>query len=277
MSSSVNLIADITIRSRLTIYLNVGDISAGDGESYTTTCSYIDDWNWVLDASILLRTQWRHSDNMTSDLSKTCSLTVRFTSYRVYLRDEANWCLFLRTYLLLMKLRKLSTCESIASRFHKQRIRWTILYWDGPRDDDRDQWSRRRIMITTKRRTLCTRMSISRAMCQCSCHDEKFNVTGILDDVVLVTSCADVDIILTYLTIFVVTSVSHLLRRTLYPGTVVIDDVGISSDAPLSTDDTYCIARLRKKDTVCSGRNRKDHVHIFNVFSPSYFFEFARQ
>ena len=86
-----------------------------------------------------------------------------------------------------------------------------------------------------------TRMSISRAMIQRSYHDENFNVTGMLDDVVLVTSCADVDIVLKYLTIFVVTSVCHLFRRTLYPGIVVIDDVGISSDSSLSTDDIYCI------------------------------------
>ena len=143
----------------------------------------------------------------------------------------------------------------------------TRIAWRWPSD----QWSRRRITISTKRRTLHTRMSISRAMCQRSYHDENFTVTGILDDVVLVTSCADVDIVLTYLTIFVVTSVCHLLRRTLYPGTIVIDDIGISSDASLSTDDTCCIAQLRKKDTVCSGGNRKDHVHIFNVFLSQLF------
>ena len=48
-----------------------------------------------------------------------------------------------------------------------------------------------------------------------SYHDEKFTVTGILDDIVLVTSCADVDIGLKYLTIFVVTSVCRLLRSIL--------------------------------------------------------------
>ena len=63
-------------------------------------------------------------------------------------------------------------------------------------------------------------------MFQRSCHDKNFTVTGIVDDVVLVASCADVDIVLKYVTIFVVTSVCHLLRRLLSSGTVVIDDVG---------------------------------------------------
>ena len=223
--------------------LNMGTYLQRRRWSCITTYSYIDDWNRVLDASTLLRTQWRVSDNMTSDLSKRCSVTIRLTSYRAHLRDEAGWWLFSRTYLFLMKLRKLSTCESIASRFHKQRIRWTILDWRVSRDDDQvfreQKW---RIKIATKRRILLTRMSIPRAMTQRSYRDENFTVTGILDDVVLVTSCADVDIVLTYLTIFVVTSVCQLLRRTLYPGTVVIDDVDISSDSSLSTDDTYCIA-----------------------------------
>ena len=230
------------------------------------------DWNRVLDASTLLRTQWRVSDNMTSDISKTCSLTIRFTSYRAHLKDEADWWLFSRTYLFLMKLRKLSTCESTASRFHKQKLRWTILCWRGPRDDDQvfreQKW---RIKIDTKRRILLMRVSVPRAMTQRSYHEENFTVTGILDDVVLVTSCADVDIVLTYLTIFVVTSVCQLLRRTLYPGTVVIDDVGISSDSSLSTDATKCIAWLRKKNAVSSGGNRKDLVHIFNVFLSQQF------
>ena len=38
---------------------------------------------------------------MTSDLSKTCSRTTRFSSYRVHLRDEENWWLFSRTFLFL--------------------------------------------------------------------------------------------------------------------------------------------------------------------------------
>ena len=93
VSSSVNLAVDINIKIRLAVYLNFGDMSAGDGESYITTCFCIVDWNRVLDASTLLRTQRRVSDNMTSDLSKTCSLTIRFTSYRAHLRDEAVWWL----------------------------------------------------------------------------------------------------------------------------------------------------------------------------------------
>ena len=72
------------------------------------------------------------SDNMKSDLSKTC-LTKRFTTCRAHLRDEANWWPFSRTNLFLMKL---STCDSIASLFRKERHRWTILHWRGSRDDD---------------------------------------------------------------------------------------------------------------------------------------------
>ena len=71
-----------------------------------------------------------------------------------------------------------------------------------------------------------------------SYHDEKFTVTGILDDIVLVTSCADVDIGLKYLTISVVVtvSVSSVASR------ILPRDVGISSDASFSTDDTYYIS-----------------------------------
>ena len=83
-----------------------------------------------------------------------------------------------------------------------------------------------------------TRMSIPRAMSQRSYHDENFTVTGMLDDVVLVMSCADVEIALKYLTTFVVTSVCHLLCRTFYPWIFVIDDGDILSDASPSTDDT---------------------------------------
>ena len=104
-----------------------------EGETLQTTCSFMDDWHRVLDASTLLRTQWSFSDNMKSDLSKTCSLTIRFTTCRAHLRDEANWWRFSRTNLILMKL---SACESIASRFRKESDRWTILSWRGSRDDD---------------------------------------------------------------------------------------------------------------------------------------------
>ena len=68
----------------------------------------------------------------------------------------------------------------------------------------------------TKRRILLTRITIPRAMTQRSYHDEKCIVTGILDHVVLVTSCADVDIVLTYLTIYRRhVSVSHVASHTL--------------------------------------------------------------
>ena len=56
-----------------------------------------------------------------------------------------------------------------------------------------------------------TRMSISCVI------DEDFTVTGMLDDVVFVLR-ANTEIVLKYLTTFVVTSACHMLRLTLYPG-----------------------------------------------------------
>ena len=184
-----------------------------------TTCSYIDDWNRVLDAVTLLRTQWKLSDNMTSDLSKTSSLPIRLASCHAHLRYEAIFMTFLK---ILMKL---STCESIASRFRS-------------RADDQ--------VIREQEESLSRQKGGSHwrgyryhARCPSNYHDENFSVSEILDDV---TSCADIDFVLKYLTIFVVTSVFHLLRHTLLSGSVAINDVRISSDAFLSTDDTYCIA-----------------------------------
>ena len=266
-STSVNLTVDINIKSRLTICPNNENISGDEGGTLPTPCSYIEDWNRVLDASTLLRTQWRFSDNMTKDFWTTCSRTFRFTSYRVHLRDEANWWLFSRTCLFLMKL---STCESIASRFRQERNRWTILSWRGSRDENqvfREQEEESRSL--QKRRILLTRMSIPRAFSQRSYHDENFAVTGILDDVGLVTSCADVEIVLKYLPISssrqcVIRCVAHFTQRPSSLTTSVFRQTLFSRRIHI----LYCIAH-EKKDAVSSRGNRKDLVHIFNVLSQS--------
>ena len=82
-------------------------------------------------------------------------------------------------------------------------------------------------------------------------------------------SCADVEIALKYLTTFVVTSVCQLLRRTLYPGVFVIDDIGVSSDA-FSFDGwhlKYCIAH--EKGCVLQQGNSKGFRPYLQYFSVS--------
>ena len=166
----------------------------------------MNDWNRVSDASTLLHTQWTLSDNRKSDLSKTCSLTID-----------------LRLVAYIWEMKRI---DDLA----QERI-WSLWNW---------------VRVNLSLRFLVRRVTDERffpdadrvTMTQRSYHDENFTVTGALDDVVLVMSCADVEIALKYLTTFVVTSVCQLLRRTLYPGVFVIDDIDVSSDASPSTDDT---------------------------------------
>ena len=128
------------------------------GDKLQTTCSYIDDWNRVLNAVTLLRTQWKLSDNMTSDLSKTSSLSIRLTSCYTHLRDEAIFMTFLKNvsvpneteYVWIYRFAFSITCRRPSNP-------WT-----------------RRITIATKKRILLTRISTSRAVSQRSYHDENF-------------------------------------------------------------------------------------------------------
>ena len=244
--SSVNLTVDINIKSRLTYLSHMSrDISGEDGDRYITTCSHTSTTeiaSWTLPRFSALNGEL--SDNMTSDLSKTW-LTIRFTSCYAHLRDEAGWMIFLKNVSnwgnwVLMKLSvwiyrfAFSWSRGFDERFLIDAHRVTMTKWSVIKKKNHDLYKKEDpIARGCRYHARC----VSAAIMTRSLSSQES-----LDDVVLVTSCADVDIVLTYLTIFVVTSVCQLLRRTLYPGTVIIDDVDISSGASLSTDDTYYIA-----------------------------------
>ena len=174
--------------------------------------------------------------------------------------------------------------ESVPYETECVRIyRFAFSYGEGPMNDSlltriawrwpSVPWTRRRMTIATKKRILMTRMSMQR-----SYHDENFTVTGMLDDVVLVMSCADVEIALKYLTTFVVTSVCQLLRRTLYPGVFVIDDIGVSSDA-FPFDGWHLLYCIAYEKGILSPVRQIERMSAFSstLRSLSYFFEFARK
>ena len=155
--------------------------------------------------------------------------------------------LFSRTYLFLMKL---STYESIASRFRSRADDQVIREQEESRSRQKggSYWRGYRYHARCPSAAIMTRI---------------FSVSAILDDVVLVMSCADIDFVLKYLTIFVVTSAFYLLRHTLLSGSVVINDVGISSDAFFRRM-TYIVLHSSWKRMLSPV---KDLVRIFNVFS----------
>ena len=236
--SRTNLTVDVNIKRKLTIeniyiYIYLGHVCGWKKDKSRTTWSYIDDWHRVLDASTFLRTWWSLSDNMTSCLSPVHTIyELSRTSVR-----WIKWMTFDNNLAVSYRTESVSTCvrRKVQERpfANTDRFPMTCPVYKANNHDRRKKEGHIHEEVDYTRDD----------------HKEKEFYRQRNPK--------------THLTIFDVTagmyikafrSVSCVAKNT---GTVVIDDVDLSSDASLSTDRTYCIRYLMKKDTLSSAKKNK--------------------